>query len=418
MRPFMADGGSPSARDRSDGGRPGQPSAVVGLVLVLIGVLIGWAIGVSVPDSTEVAVTTIPIRESASPQPSSTSSPPISVATTAVTTSTTVATTSAAPATTSTVALTTAVQVDPLSGAAALEGTVALAPVPGPPGDSPLWVFRAGGSVVRRFDLPFRSGDFPHPMLLTAGHLVFANLDQAYIVDVELVDGPQSLGEASFVVPGATAGSVWLVGERVAWVAPLDVIDGVVGTRFEVTDTFSWPLTGYADGLIVATADEAAVNRSAYWSPTSGMQPIEDIGSSQSGVYTVSGDLAVVVSPGVAHVWRLPGWERLANFPLDLGDGLVSEVCFSPDQRHVAVVGSTGRGLIVTTHDGSIVRRLSDLQGHNSVGWASSEQFVFIVDDEEGTFVQALDILTGADHQVASIRSSRDWWLSASGSMC
>ena len=404
--------------DNSDGGRPGTPSAVVGLVLVLIGVLIGWAIGVSVSDSAEVDITTISSRETAPPEPPTTSSVATPVTTTTVTPSTTVATTSTAPATTSTTALTTAVVVDPLSGAAALEGTVALAPVPAPPGDSPLWVFRAGGSVVRRVDLPFRSGGFPQPMLLTAGRLVFTNLDQAYVVDVDLVDAPQSLGEASFVVPGAIAGSVWLVGGRVAWVAPLDVADGVVGTRFDVSDTFSWPLRGYADGLIVTSADEAADSRSAYWSPTSGIQPIEDIGSSQSGVFTVSGDLAAVVSPGVAHVWRVPVWERVSNFPLDLGDGLVSEVCFSPDQRYVAVVGSTGRALIVTTHDGSIVRRLTGLHGHNSVGWTSAEQFVYIVDARAGTLVQALDIGTGAFHQVAAIRSSRGWWLAAGGAMC
>ncbi len=306
----------------------------------------------------------------------------------------------------------------PLAGAGFLDGHVALTPFPGPSDGKTLWVFRPSGSVVRRDDVPFHPGDYPHPMLLTDGRIIFADLGDAFLLNVDLVEPAERLGEASFVVPGATPGLVWLVGRGVEWMAPVDVEAKTVGERFEVSDVIQWPLAGIADGLVVIPVDEETYGTTAYWSPTEGLEPIELITPTRSGVYTATANTAVVVSPGLIRVLDFATGEFVASFPIELGEGLVSEVCLSPDQDYVAIVGSTGEAFIADTRSGEVLQRLAGVHGNNSIGWTSNDQIVYIADIAGATWIEALDVSTGDSADVAVLSGSQGWWLTASGAMC
>ena len=390
-----------------------NPSRLVAIVVVgVAGGLLGFLVGVTASNGWN-STSTFPVAVSGSTTTGL--APPASSSRQSTTTS-------GPPATSNVVTSvadspTTAVEVDLLEGAAALMGDVAVTRHPGSSGGGTLWVFRAGGSVVQRDDVPFWPGDYPHPMLFTAGQIAFADLNHAYLVGADLREPPVAVSPASFVVPGSEPGQVWLAGQGADWVALLDVATGTVGEQRDVADVFWWPLGGMGEGLFVAPVDDATYGSTAYWSPTEGLRPIAGLSGNQAGIHAVAGDLAVVVSPGVMRMLDLDGGEYIASVPLELAEGLVSEVCLSPDQNYVAVFGSTGQAFVADTRTGEVLQRLGTVNGHNSVGWTSNEQVVYIVDDVDAR-IQALDVATGATHDIAALGSSRGWWLTASGTMC
>jgi hypothetical protein len=256
-------------------------------------------------------------------------------------------------------------------------------------------------------------------MLMTEDRIAFAGLDHAYLIDTDLVDPAEPLTEDSFVVPGSTPGLVWLAGEGASWVAPLDVQTVTVGERFEVGDLFWWPLAGVADGLIVSPVDEASYGRVAYWSPTEGLRPINLPDPLQSGIHAAAGNLAVVVSPGMIDIFDFAVGDYITSFPIQLGEGNVSEVCLSPGQGTVAIVGSTGQADVVETRTGAVLLRLSGVRASNAIGWTSPEQLVYIAHvDERTRRILAVDVTTGAIHNIADLEGAIGWWLTASGTMC
>ena len=405
--------------------KPEQPATPSVLLLVAVGVaagLVGFLIGVTTgggdePDPLDTVSTPVPAATTATTQADDGSSSSSASSSSAPTTATSGDATG--PLVPSTPRRATTSEVKPLEGVGALAGDVALTPFPGASGGSTLWVVRAGGSVVRRDKVPFWPGDFPHPMLMTEERIAFAGLDHAYLIDADLVEPPAPLTEASFVVPGSTPGLVWLAGEGAEWVAPLDVQSGTVGERFDVGDLFWWPLAGVADGLFVSPVDEASYGRAAYWSPTEGLRPINLPDPLQSGIHAAAGNLAVVVSSGVIDIFDLAVGNYVTSFPIQLGEGIVSEVCLSPGQETVAIVGSTGQVDVVETRTGAVLLRLSGVHAFNAMGWTSPEQLVYIADlDERTRRIYAVDVATGAIHNIADLEGAIGWWLTASGAMC
>jgi hypothetical protein len=318
--------------------------------------------------------------------------------------------------------VTTDITVELLKGASALEGDVALAPQPAAIGGDQIWVFRAGGSVVHRTDIPFQPGGYPFPLLMTGGRIAFANLTAGYLIDGSLTDPPKRLMDASFVVPGGTDGVVWFVGTDatgVTWVAEVDVESGTAGERIDVTDMFRWPHTGFSDGLIVFPIDVETYGSSAFWSPTGGLKLLSLTNRSQGGLYTAAGDVAVLVSAAdVIFVVDVATGDHLSAFDIDLGEGNVSYVCLSPDQRHVVVVGSTGEAFVGDTSNGEITLLLSGVHNWKSVGWTSNTQLVYIIDIADETFIQTYNLATAETHNVATLQSIFGWMFTANGSMC
>lgn len=383
------------------------PSWLVVVAVGVVGGLLGFIVGATgdgtlgSSDSVSGATTAVTTRISVSPPSTATSVP--------------LTTSEIAGADTGSLAET--VEVDLLDGAAVLAGDVAVTPFPGASGGSLLWVLRAGGSIVQRDDVPLFPGDYPYPMLFTASRIAFADLTHVYLVDGDLREPPVAVSEGSFVVPGSEPGEIWLVGNGVEWVAPLNVATGIVGEETNVSDVFWWPLDGLWDGLLVTPIDDATYGPQAYWSPTDGLQPIVGVDAGQSGIHDAAGEVAMVVSPGVVYVLDIETGEYVTSVPVELGEGLVSEVCLSPGHDYVAIFGSTGEALVADTRTGEVLRHLSAVDGHNSVGWTSNEQLVYIVDDGDPR-IQALDITTGTSWDIAALRSHGGWWLTASGTMC
>lgn len=391
--------------DRPAAGKPpGRP-----LLLVSLGVVIG-AVAVFVVSNMDTSG-----DETSSTATSllGTTSLPAQVASTTVTTAPTVATSVDEPVTF------TAASLEPLPGADSLLGQVALTPFPGGTDNGTLWVLRPGGSVVRRDDLPLTPGDYPYPLLMTDGHIAFANLESGYVIDADLLSSREPLTGASFVVPSSAPGHVWFVGPGGDWVALVDVASKTVGDRIEVADEFSWPHAGVADGLIVIPLDQDTDGRQAYWSPTDGLEPILLDNPDESYVIAASGDVAVVVQGDLIRVMDIPAGDYLGRPGPRVGDGPDIEACLSPDQQYVAVVASTGDAYIMEVNTGVIVHRFSDLHYNNSIGWTDPDQFVFIADTPAGTTVQAIDVSIGRVHLAARLTGHpSQWWLAADGTMC
>ena len=406
VRIVVQDGEDPPRRWRPPAWLP------IVLVVVLTGIAVMWT--AVRQDSTPATLDTNPASSSAGTS-------------LAIVPSTTVALTKPVPSTVDEPITFTDASVVPLLNATGLMGEVALTPVPGGPSHGTLWVLRPGGSIVSRNDVPLWPRDVQYPMLMTGGNIVFTNHSNAYVIDAGLEDEAEPLTDWSFVesggnlslVPGGVRGFVWLVGANSNWVAPIDVDSREIAERIDVSDELVSVLAGSGFGLIVVPGDETAYGANAYWHPGEGLSLALPL-SSQSGVHVVSGNVAVVISPGRLAVIDMVTGDLLSSVGLGaLGEGLVGEVCISPDQNHVAVVGSTGEAFIMATDTGTILHRLSGVHANNSIGWTDPSQFVFIADSTDGASVQALNIATGQTERVAALGGFPTfWWLAASGTMC
>lgn len=303
-------------------------------------------------------------------------------------------------------------------GATVLEGEVALTPEPGMLGGGTLWVLGPGGSIERMDGVPFWPGDYPYPMLMTGGHVMFTNLTDGYLIDAELTELPDPLTEASFIIPGATAGLVWFVGPGVDWVAPVDAKSRAVGEQYDVSDVFWWPVAGVSDGLIVNPIDEVSYGRFAYWSPSEGLQRLDLRVPQHEYVLAASGNVAVAVSPDEVSILNILSGDYLSAFRIEFSRSVLSTVCLSPDQQHLAMVGSNGEAFLGHTDDGSFIELPAGIHGWKSIGWTSDTQLVYIIDIDDETLIQSFDITTGATYDIATLQSFRRWMLTASGSMC
>jgi hypothetical protein len=114
--------------------------------------------------------------------------------------------------------------------------------------------------------------------------------------------------------------------------------------------------------------------------------------------------------------WRTG--DRLSTFGIDLGEGNVSSVCLSPDQRHVVIAGSSGEAFVGDTDDGSTTTLPTGIRGGKSVGWTSPSQLAYIIDIKDETFIQTYDVTTGETHNVATLHSNVECIFTTSGSMC
>lgn len=208
------------------------------------------------------------------------------------------------------------------------------------------------------------------------------------------------------------------MGDGAEWVAPVDVESRTVGERIDVTEAFRWPVAGVADGLIVNPIAEESYGRYAYWSPTEGLQRLELRIPLHEDVLAASGNLAVVVSPDDVSILNIVSGDCLSAFRIEFSRSVLSSGCLSPDQQHLAMVGSGGEAFLGDTNDGTFAELPSGIHGWKSLGWTSDTQLVYIINIDDETLIQSFDIVTGATHDVATLHSFREWSLTASGSMC
>jgi hypothetical protein len=295
-----------------------------------------------------------------------------------------------------------------------------------------------------------------YPMLITARHLILGGR----ILDIDLAEPPISLWTNGSVVPGSGPGVVWLT-QRVhpfqgdshsVWVSPVDVESLTVGERVDITDVFSRPIAGVADGLIVVDLE----GELAFWSPTDGLVPLDLPGADALYAHqfdadglsmpywfvAASGNLVVVAANWHVRVLDIVSGEYVGP-PVNLFDlhGSVTSACLSPDGQHVIVVGQDNRAVVGNTTTGEVLalNEMTDIgiisvhQKHG-IGWTTDDQLVFIgavedvvrdvvFGDERGDAklnIFGLDISSGESFAIAELHEPENlgWWLTASGTMC
>jgi hypothetical protein len=255
-------------------------------------------------------------------------------------------------------------------------------------------------------------------MLITAGHLI---LDD-WIFDIDLAEPPILLGTNRSVIPGSRSGVVWFarrqrmhISSDFVWVSPVDVESLTVGERVDITDVFSRPIVGVADGLIVVDLE----GELAFWSPTDGLVSLDLVGESDM-VVAASGDLVIVASAfGRVQFLDIVSGEYVFSFDLlDIG----ASACLSPDGQHVIVIGRSGfKAVVGNTTAGEVLdlNQVSDfpIQLKHGIGWTTDDQLVFIAGNEDSKHLFGLDVRTGESFLVATL-DGPDWRLAASGTMC
>lgn len=383
----------------------------IGVFVVLV-VLVGWSVRAEAPQESTPSGDTV----LAAPNEPTSSTQGVTLSTSSATTP---------PPVTSTVASSASgsswLRVN--ADATWLRGTVVVAPHPAGRRDTetPIWVLGADDRLVSERQAPLWPGDVPYPLVLANGRIVFADLDNVHLLDTALREPPMVVSPGSFVVPGGTPGRVWVIGEGARWVAALDTATGAIGERIDVSASIRWPLAGVSDGMLVEPIDEQTYGRYAYWTPALGLQPIDVPDHGQTGLLAAAGNSAVFLSPqGVIRVMDIPSREYVSSFEVDLGEDLIIDGCLSPQQFFIAITGSSGRTIVVSTDDGTLMQDLTlAQQPFAALAWTTPDQLLAIIDSNEGNRLQAIDVFTGTTRTIADLDPrNHGWWITASGSNC
>ena len=258
-----------------------------------------------------------------------------------------------------------------------------------------------------------------------------------WMFDIDFVEPPTFLGTNLSVIPGSGPGVVWFARRRgttsdYLWVSPVDVESLTVGERIDITDLFSRPIVGVADGLVVVPVDEENYGRFAYWSPTDGLAPIRlSDPHIDDKVVAASGNLVVVASiVQSVSVLDIVSGEYVGSFELPGVRRPVTSACVSPDGQHVIVVGFNGQAVVGNTTTGEVIS-LNEvtvwlygpgmtIQLEHRTGWTTDDQLGFIAGNEDAKHIVGFDIATDQSFHVATLDGPKDsaWWLTASGTMC
>lgn len=304
-----------------------------------------------------------------------------------------------------------------LRGAAGIRGKVVAAPLPGSSGGAPLWVL-SGTGLIRRFEVPLWPGDYPHPLILSNGHVAFTDLDNAYLVDVDLASPPATVSEGSYLLPSGTTDLVWIIGDGATWAAPLDTSTGAVGEHIDFAGMVSWVQAGLGSGVLVLPMDETTFGRLAYWAPGNGLQPI-DLENADSQLLTAAGSLAVFLSPdGTFQVQDIANSTKISRFSLDFDGSSGVSGCLSPDESSIAIYGEGVTDVVVSSTTGEVLYQLPEDDERQDLNWVTTDQLVAQTAADEGRLLQIIDLTAGTTTDIASLSGLGSWWITASGSNC
>jgi hypothetical protein len=276
----------------------------------------------------------------------------------------------------------------------------------------------SGEGLIRRFEVPLWPGDYPHPLILSSNQVAFADLENAYLVDVNLDAPPRAVSEGSFLLPSGTPDNVWIVGRASTWIAQLNTSTGAVGERFDVSDVISWPEAGLESGLVVRPVDEAAFGRVAYWAPEAVLRSLA-VDDPDSRLLATSDTLAVFLAPdNMVQVLDVIGSVTVGRFSIDVGESMNVDACISPDGSSVVFYGAETRDVVVSLTNGEILTELQPDEEREQIDWVSPNQLVVQTTAAEGRILQTIDLTTGTSTDLASLTGLGSWWVTASGSNC
>lgn len=298
-----------------------------------------------------------------------------------------------------------------LPGSVGLDGEFALAGFARHGRDQPIWVVGPGRSTTR-LGIPLLPGDWPHYLLFTGGFIAFTSPPDALLLGADLNEQAAPVVPARYLIPGETPGTVWAVNNAISAVTPIDMDTGLAGEEVPLGEGVNWVVAAVADGFVVNPADDT-FDGLAFWTAAAPLAPI-DLPSNQSDFHAGAGDTIVLVSPGPRISALNITTGSFVEVFIDIGDGLVSDVCLSPGQRYAVVVGSTGRSVVVDFHNAEVAAQLSGAEQFNSVGWTSETQLVYVV---AGQLI-AIDVVEQIRHEIAELDDETDWVIAGSAAMC
>lgn len=299
-----------------------------------------------------------------------------------------------------------------LPDSAALKGAVALAEFATFGQYGTVWVIEPG-RLAARADVPLTAGDSPR-LFFTGDHIAFMSPPDVYLLRADLAEPAASVASARYLLAGATPGFVWAMNDTIDTATRIDMTTGRPGYEIELGDGLRWVSAAVLNGFVVNPEDEHTYGRDAYWTVKAPLVPISLPSQDQSGIWAVAGDTLLVVSPGPLLSAVNVRSSAAVGVPVDIGEGLVSAVCASPDQRYAVVVGSTGTSVVVDFEQEEVIAVLSTEAPIQTVSWTSNTQLVYI---DAGLLV-ATDVVDQARYEIAQIDAEANWSMATSATMC
>ena len=264
----------------------------------------------------------------------------------------------------------------------------------------------------RVHDVRLWPGDFEVPMLTVADHLVWADLEHAWSVPVDLHRDPVVIGEASYIIPARDRDHVWLVQQspmRVTEVGP----EGDVRRPTFALPANTRPIAGVDAGLVVATNRGTALldDRTGdvvrmFWSRT---------------IFTAFGTTALTRS---LELLDLSTGESAILDTHDRARYEPTSAVFSPNGSLVAILtGPPGtRTAGVEVHDvvdGTLVQFNRIQAGTvvwNSIVWSPESDAIYLLSSNtSGAADRVLGIPLGGSAQTVAVLDQQGWyWLAVS----
>lgn len=308
-----------------------------------------------------------------------------------------------------------------LPGAKDLRGSIALT-TPGPFDHQNLWVIRPGGQIVQRVDAPATGSGHRHSLMITGDHIVFGNDEGTFIVGLGLDAPARRVAEPGLLIPDAGRGRAWLVGRDSAkWFAPIDGLTGDVGDRTQLPEGFRWPFTGYGGGILFQPENVSVYGLVAYWPAGGEPEPLGVDFDRQSGLRSVVGHQAAVVTSGpTVTVLDLQTSEEAAVISFNPEGGIAVEACLNEDGRHLAIISSSGKVEIYDTATGESRGRVATSDPSWSVGWTGPDQLIYIEPAESSSALslQSLDLATEQKTAIATLEAAELWRIATSSRPC
>ena len=263
----------------------------------------------------------------------------------------------------------------------------------------------------RLHDVRLWPGDFEVPMLTVAGHLVWADLEHAWSVPIDLHREPVIIGDASYIIPASDRSHVWLVQQnpiRVTEVGP----DGDVRRPTVALPANTRPVAGVDAGIVAETNRGAALLDDQtgeilrmFWNRT---------------VFTAFGTTALTHG---LELLDLSTGESAVITDHSTGGRPVSAV-FSPDGRFVAILDQQESMPVAIIEvrvvaDGTLVQRNEITSGTvvwNSLVWSPQSDALYVLTSRTvGSADRVVGIPLGGLAQTVAHLDDEGWyWLAVS----
>ena len=267
---------------------------------------------------------------------------------------------------------------------------------------------RAGIAHQRMGTVPLWPGDAAHPLVVVDGRVVWAANGNVWATSIDLQDDPTVIGSASFLVPSATSGQVWIINQNPMRATEINAAGDVVQRERDLPE-HGWPHAAVNGGLLVSTPQGLVI-----WDPTDGQaRRVYD----DRAVLAAAGDYAYL---GAGLQLEMSTGETAF---LGVAPGSNETAAFSPDGRHLAVFTWTpirGRELVnVFTNHGSEPRvyDLTDNIRTSRLAWSADSRSLYLIASsrDDGSAERIIGVpLDGSAETIATINQLGWRWLASS----